>query len=289
MIRLASIEDEKAVRQLWKICFDDTEAFMNLYFTEVYKAENTLLYCEDDKIVASLQMLPYGFTFNGIIIPITYISGACTLPAYRSRGLMGKLLKASFAVMQERKIPLSVLIPAEDWLFDYYANYGYERVFDANETAIPLQEIIGEAKGNIALAYSIFNNRYQQKDFCVQKSEANFRTITKDAEIDGFPPKTNLSGMARVVDAQKLLTFFAKKYLHKSFSLQVEDFILPGNNGMYEIKSGFVQKLAGDMSMLKLPINMLCRLLMGYRLQEIPEELSANFESHELVMNLMLE
>ena len=207
---------------MWEICFDDTEEFMDLYFSEKYRNENTLIYFIDNQAVASLQMLPYQFTFYGEEIPVAYISGVCTLPEFQGRGYMGKLMISAFDLMREREIPLSILIPAEKWLYDYYARFGYEKVFEADKIEIPLLEILQKSNNDLDIAYAVFDGIFRKKDFCVQKTKADFATIVRDAEMEGFPPKTNLAGMARVIDAEKLLAIFAKKHPGKRIVFENE-------------------------------------------------------------------
>lgn len=211
MIKLADKHTEPQVKQMWKTCFDDTDEFIELYFSEKYKNENTLVYMQGNEVVASLQLLSYRFTFYGVEIPIAYISGACTLPSFRRKGLMGKLLVEAFILMQQRDIPLSVLIPAENWLYDYYSTYGYEKVFEKDDIKISVKEIWKKSDADLDVAYQVFNQLFKDKDFCIQKTKSDFITIIKDAEIDGFPPKTNLSGMARVIDAEYLISLYKKK------------------------------------------------------------------------------
>ena len=212
MIQLATPNTEQQIRQMWKICFDDSDEFMDLYFSEVYRNENTLIYFEENQAVASLQMLPYRFTFYGEEIPVAYISGVCTLPEFQHRGYMSKLMTAAFELMHEREIPLSILIPAEAWLYDYYAQFDFVKVFEADNKEIPLLEILQKSGNNLDIAYADFDKMFREKDFCVQKTKADFITIVKEAEMEGFPPKTNLAGMARVINAEKLLAIYAKKY-----------------------------------------------------------------------------
>jgi len=274
---------------MWKTCFDDTDEFIDLYFSEKYKNENTLVYMQGNEVVASLQMLPYQFTFYGDEIPIAYISGACTLPTFRGKGLMSKLLIEAFSLMQKGNIPLSVLIPAEKWLYDYYSRYGYEKVFDEDSIEIPLKKLLVEAKDDVGTAYSLFDQRYQQQDFCIQKTKSDFITIVKDAEIDNFPPKTNLSGMARIIDVSVLLSYFAQKNPNKSFTINIKDSLLEYNNNIYQIENGNVSISHNETNSFSCTINEVCKLILGYRLNDFPPKISANFESQKPIMNLMLE
>ena len=66
------------VKSLWKLCFDDSEAFIELYFRLRYNNEVNLAIQSGEEVIAALQMLPYPMTFCGQTVPTSYISGACT-------------------------------------------------------------------------------------------------------------------------------------------------------------------------------------------------------------------
>ena len=110
---------------LWRICFNDTEEFIRFYFERKYKDENTIGIEENGQIVSVLQMLPYTMTWNQQEVPVSYISGASTHPDARNKGLMQKLLTEAFFTMKNQKFIFSILIPQEDWLYDYYSQAGY--------------------------------------------------------------------------------------------------------------------------------------------------------------------
>ena len=113
------------VKNLWKLCFNDSEEFTELYFRLRYNNDINIAIPSGEEVIASLQMLPYPMTFEGEDIHTAYISGACTHPDYRNRGVMHELLSQAFARMLHNNVALSTLIPAEPWLFDYYGRSGY--------------------------------------------------------------------------------------------------------------------------------------------------------------------
>lgn len=129
MIRFATEADRTAVRDLWDRCFQDEQEFSDWYFANRYRADQTLLSLRDDTLCAMVQMLPYQYSIDGCLTPVTYIYGACTDPSFRRQGLMAELLDYSFCLDQENGRTASVLIPAEPWLFDFYRRYGYETAF----------------------------------------------------------------------------------------------------------------------------------------------------------------
>lgn len=77
---------KEQVRQLWETCFNDDEAFVDLYFRLRYIDQINKAIIEDGKVISALQMIPYPMTFCGRTVATSYISGACTHPDYRARG-----------------------------------------------------------------------------------------------------------------------------------------------------------------------------------------------------------
>lgn len=136
MMRFAEKRDFPAVRALWETCFPDEGGFNDWFFAHCYKEEHTLLCLEDETLVAMVQMLPYRMTAGGVSREVTYIYGACTDPAHRRKGHMARLLERSFELDREAGRVASVLIPAEEWLFDFYRPFGYEPFFPVKRREI---------------------------------------------------------------------------------------------------------------------------------------------------------
>ena len=137
------------VKNLWKLCFNDSEEFTELYFRLRYNNDINIAIQSGEEVIAALQMLPYPMTFEGEDIHTAYISGACTHPDYRNRGVMHELLSQAFARMLHNNVALSTLIPAEPWLFDYYARSGYAPVFRYAEHRQPIRALLWKCLPNI--------------------------------------------------------------------------------------------------------------------------------------------
>lgn len=188
------VNEKSQLMELWRTSFDDSEDFIRLFFNRVYQKENALFFAEDGKIVSALHMLPYTMNFYGMEIPISYIYGAGTLPAERGRGLMRRLVQEAFEVMQKRGITLTVIIPAEPWLFDFYRNLGYIEAFDyAVEKYIRTSETTGEQDIRIVPAetlpmdclYSYFNRKQRERNCYVLHNYDDFITILRDLQLSG--------------------------------------------------------------------------------------------------------
>lgn len=146
MIRFATQSDLPAVRTLWDKCFGEegTQAFNDYFFSQCYTPSHTLLLCEGNELCAMTQMLPYRLRTAQQSVPVTYIYGACTDPTCRRKGYMAKLLEHSFMLDEQAGRAASILIPAEEWLFEFYRAFGYETAFFVSRTKIPCAERAGE-------------------------------------------------------------------------------------------------------------------------------------------------
>lgn len=289
MIVFATTKTKPLVRKMWQTVFGDSDKYADIYFSQKYKNENTLIYLIDDEPVASLQMWEYDFTFYGNKIPIYYLAGLATYEEHRRKGYMKQLIEEAHRVMKERKISLSVLVPADLWLFNYYEQFGYAQVFEKDDEPIPLKRII-ERGATLEKSFEIFGRVYNHSDFTVLKNFEQFKTIVEEQELSDFEIKTNLDGMARVIDAERLLKIYAKKNPVKRFTIRVTgDTTLRENNTFYTIEDGIVSKFPQAIADFEVDIVEICELLMGHDNEEFDSRIVNKFPRHKPMMNLMLE
>ncbi|MDR0894398.1 MAG: GNAT family N-acetyltransferase [Prevotellaceae bacterium] len=185
-------------RKLWTICFNDNPKFVDMYFQKRYSDENNITHIQHRKVVAALQTMHYPMTAFGGIIDTSYISGACTHPDYRNQGIMRRLLQRALQQTWIRGAPLSTLIPAEPWLFDYYARMGYAPIFYVHRYTFDRKEHdrYGECAPSEKLqrhqsfepaVYQYLNSRLMQRPCCIQHSEEDFQVILADLAVsDGY-------------------------------------------------------------------------------------------------------
>lgn len=187
------------VKKLWKLCFNDSDEFIDMYFRLRYNSEVNIAIESGDEVIAALQMLPYPMTFFGSEVSTSYISGACTHPDYRDRGVMRELLSQAFGAMYRNDIAFSTLIPAEPWLFDYYARMGYSPVFSYSKrifrvpaddklilSSLPSSGIPWKLRSHTdydTALYRYFNRKMQERPCCLQHSESDFHVILADLKI----------------------------------------------------------------------------------------------------------
>ena len=87
MSLLTPDETLRQTRELWRTCFSDSEAFMDLYFSRKYTAESNVFITRGDQVVAALQAFVYPMNFYGTVVRAGYLSGvARALPTIAARG-----------------------------------------------------------------------------------------------------------------------------------------------------------------------------------------------------------
>lgn len=213
------------VKALWKLCFSDSEEFTEMYFRLRYSNDVNIAIHYGEEIIAALQMLPYPMTFERKEIHTAYISGACTHPDYRNQGIMCKLLSQAYTQMFHKGIALSTLIPAEPWLFDYYARHGFAPVFknkkevffasniDFSTTNLTVKKIYKYSKE----AYGYLNSKLKERPNCVQHTSDDFRVIIADLQIS--------KGTIYTLNYKEKIVALAISYPNGSSSTSIEEIV----------------------------------------------------------------
>ena len=189
MIRDEAMREK--IKSLWKLCFNDSDEFTDMYFRLRYSNEVNIAIQSGEEVIAALQILPYPMTFGKSEIKTGYVSGACTHPDYRNRGAMRELLSQAFTRMLHNDMSISTLIPAEPWLFGYYAGMGYVPVFKYSSTTFTASEVTIADKTAVLNkindyqeeSYRYLNRKLRERPYCIQHTETDFRVILADLQL----------------------------------------------------------------------------------------------------------
>lgn len=110
--------------------FHDPPDFLDLYFGQVYRDSYVETAYDGDRLIGAVQTIPRRFQFSGHVFRAGYVCGVCTDERYRNRHVMSGLLEKTISRTQA---DLLLLLPAEDWLYDYYGRFGFAAVFRREE------------------------------------------------------------------------------------------------------------------------------------------------------------
>ena len=162
MTGFALPSDTGEIRALWDSCFPEEPEFSDLFFAKMFKSDTCLVLREDGIIKAMAQMLPYELKDVG---KVTYIYGAATHPDFRRQGLMRRLLEASFELDKKRGFAASILIPANEALYGFYARLGYKTRFYIREGKPRMSgaDLTGYALSCLGGGYSLYGRPLPQR------------------------------------------------------------------------------------------------------------------------------
>lgn len=143
MIEFAENRDIPELTALWQTVFDEDKEVCEIFFESVFPLSRALIYRENGEIAVSLFLLNCSLgEFSGLCIYC-----AMTRSDFRGRGYMKKLLSFADGYRKEKQLDFLFLVPAEEGLFGYYKQCGFEE-FGSKQTASV--EAFAEAPLNIS-------------------------------------------------------------------------------------------------------------------------------------------
>ena len=113
--------DVETLKRLWLKCFYDKEEAAELFFIRNKNYTHGYVAADGDIIVSAVYLIDCNLCGKSA----HYLCGAATLPEYRNRGIMTELIKFALADAKKRGDCYSVLLPANEGLYGFYAKLGY--------------------------------------------------------------------------------------------------------------------------------------------------------------------
>ena len=127
-IRKLEVQENADSRLLYEEVFhEDSQNFVDYYYTEKTKDNQIYVVEEDDKIRSMLHLNPYHMYVNGSEKDVHYIVAVATQKEYRKRGYMAALLKESLRDMYKSGEVFTFLMPASE---DIYLPFDFRTVYE---------------------------------------------------------------------------------------------------------------------------------------------------------------
>ena len=119
--RACADSDLPALQHIWLTSFEEREDAAALFFQRNRSTFHAYACEKDGALVSALYLIDCALCGE----KAHYLCGAATLPAYRGRGIMSDLISYALADAAKRGDRYSVLLPANDPLYGFYAKCGY--------------------------------------------------------------------------------------------------------------------------------------------------------------------
>ena len=122
IIKSPEKEDIPQLRQLWKQAFEDTDAFLDIFFSTAFASERCLCVMEKGQVAAAL----YWFSCQAGGQAIAYIYAVATAKQFRGQGLCRKLMTHTHSHLKDLGYAGALLVPGDAGLRKMYQAMGYE-------------------------------------------------------------------------------------------------------------------------------------------------------------------
>ena len=155
--RILSETEYELSKALWLECFpEDGKEFVDWYYSDRSRPEYVLGAFSDGGGTPSamLHMIPVEMRFGRRNESVCLVSGVCTKPEQRGRGLCSALFERAFPIMLERGAKASVLQPFDP---DFYRRFGYKTYILRREAE--LDQAFIEA---IVRSYGAIGRKYEE-------------------------------------------------------------------------------------------------------------------------------
>ena len=187
-------------------------------------------------VVAALQTLPYALLYHGQELPAVYISGVSTHPDYRHQEIGNNLMRQAHFDLFYKNVVYAALIPAEDWLYEWYAKCGYA----------PRITCLPHSTDVLSTSFETFDRWQREKTCILLHKQADFDVAKEDillAGADYQPAREPIQGMIRVINALKALRSYAAQNPSLNCTIRIEDdHDIPMNNAYYILSEGQVKQ-----------------------------------------------
>ncbi|MBR2472088.1 MAG: GNAT family N-acetyltransferase [Clostridia bacterium] len=186
-VRLATLSEMGAVKQLWSKSFGDKDPYLSWYFDNVSSAGNTVVCTHEGQVSASLQLIDYDVNIGGSIYKACYIAGVCTDEKFRNKGYGSKIMKFAEEEAARRNKDFVFLCPAIE---GFYEKLGYNYWGSLYENTVLPDEAAKQGcrkadKSDIDYILQVYNDFVQNHSGYTIRTRTDFMRIMKAHELFG--------------------------------------------------------------------------------------------------------
>ncbi|MDR3185357.1 MAG: GNAT family N-acetyltransferase [Christensenellaceae bacterium] len=99
------------MKHLFKVAFEDSDAFIEFFFSERLRESDVFLHIEDKKVVGAAYSRTFILSIFDKEIKVPFLNGVGVLPTYRLKGIAKKLIKEAVFKYTKNKLPFVLLHP----------------------------------------------------------------------------------------------------------------------------------------------------------------------------------
>lgn len=220
MIRYLSEGEKEKSKALYCEAFpEDSEAFVEYYYSYAAK-DNRILVLEQEKTICSmLHLNPYRLSVNGTAIDAYYYVAVATKASCRHQGMMRSLLSKSLKDIHREGHAFAYLMPADRAI---YEPFDFRIVYEQKKIELPKDP----KKANEAMA-KLFDVYTLRDDWYMEKMAEETRVCAGEAPFEITPYI-----MARITHVENMLSLLRSKEALE-LTVKIRDEIIEENSGYF--------------------------------------------------------
>lgn len=189
-VRIARPEDKDGFRKLWKICFGDSDEFMDWFFSERFLPEFSVCLLEDREMMSALQSYPLHVRIRDRIIPSSMLTGVSTHPEREGRGYMKQIFLRYMQRVRELSIPIAFHTPAHIPTFHSRGHFPVSETLhltleNAKAAFMPAELQQRDLYNDLAPLQACYQQATAHYSGCVSRTIADFAYKLRDYASDG--------------------------------------------------------------------------------------------------------
>ena len=180
-------EQQRLYEEIWRTTFGDSDDFIALYSRTTFDPRHThlLTALDQSRALSHVQYLPYLMRYCDQWWRTGYISGAATESDQRGKGLVQLLMRASHQQMWREDCLCAFLIPAEEWLYQFYRKMGYATLYGKRSTPALQGEPTDLPSGEAWQHYHYWQATLAERRPTVAHSYHQWRTLLESLALEG--------------------------------------------------------------------------------------------------------
>ena len=180
-------EQQRLYEEIWRTTFGDSDDFIALYSRTTFDPRRThlLTALDQSRALSHVQYLPYLMRYRDQWWRTGYISGAATESDQRGKGLVQLLMRASHQQMWREDCLCAFLIPAEEWLYQFYRKMGYTTLYGKRSTPALQGEPTDLPSGEAWQHYHYWQATLAEQHPTVAHSYHQWHTLLESLALEG--------------------------------------------------------------------------------------------------------
>ena len=190
-IRKAENKDKEQFQKLWRVCFGDSDAFCQWFFTNRFVPEYSVCMEADSVLLSCMQAYPVHLNVRGQLVKSALLCGVSTHPDARKKGYMTEIFTYMMRLLHKENVILAPHTPAVLQSYYYFGHYPVSDTQYLTAQKIPHYNFkadiveINIGCGDLGELYACYRRFSQKYSGCISRTMADFALKAADYAADG--------------------------------------------------------------------------------------------------------